>query len=72
LVAPERAADPAYWGRDTNRYRLLETIRTFGRRRLEDAGEAEFAAGRDLRWRAAFTASVGMPWARPNKRRSTP
>ena len=46
------------WDRDANRYRLLETVRTFGRRRLEDAGEAESVADRHLRWCAAFTASV--------------
>ncbi len=46
------------WDRDTDRYRLLETIRAFARRRLHEHGEAQIVAGWHLGWCAAFTASL--------------
>ncbi len=40
--------------RDGGRYRLLETVRSYARDRLGEAGETETAAGRHLAWAAAF------------------
>ena len=44
--------------RDTDRYRLLETVRAFARRRLDEQGEAQLVADRHLGWCADFTASA--------------
>ncbi len=42
------------WDADASRYRMLESIRTFARARLEAAGEADLAASRHLHWCAAL------------------
>jgi predicted ATPase/DNA-binding SARP family transcriptional activator/class 3 adenylate cyclase len=46
------------WDLDAARYRLLETIRTFARTRLDEAGEADVAQSRHLAWCAAFAESL--------------
>ncbi len=38
------------WDADASRYRLLESIRTFARVRLEETGEADAASARHLAW----------------------
>jgi predicted ATPase len=46
------------WDGETNRYRLLETIRNFARTRLDQAGEADVVSGRHLRWYADLVESL--------------
>jgi predicted ATPase/DNA-binding SARP family transcriptional activator len=48
------------WDPDAARYRLLETIRTFARARLEEAGEQDIAGARHLSWCAAFADSLRL------------
>jgi predicted ATPase/class 3 adenylate cyclase len=43
---------------DATRYRILEPIRAFARKRLEAAGEYNRAGDRHLKWCAAFAASL--------------
>jgi hypothetical protein len=43
---------------DATRYRILEPIRAFARKRLEAAGEDDRAGDRHLKWCAAFAASL--------------
>jgi predicted ATPase/class 3 adenylate cyclase len=43
---------------DATRYRILEPIRAFARKRLEAAGEDDRAGERHLKWCAAFAASL--------------
>ena len=42
------------WDPDASRYRILESIRTFARARLEAAGEADTAGARHLAWCASL------------------
>ena len=42
------------WDPDASRYRILESIRTFARARLEEAGEADTAGARHLAWCASL------------------
>jgi predicted ATPase len=42
------------WDPDASRYRILESIRTFARARLEQAGEADVAGARHLAWCASL------------------
>jgi predicted ATPase/DNA-binding SARP family transcriptional activator/class 3 adenylate cyclase len=42
------------WDLDASRYRILESIRTFARARLDQAGEAETAGARHLAWCASL------------------
>jgi predicted ATPase/DNA-binding SARP family transcriptional activator len=42
------------WDADANRYRILDSIRTFARARLEEAGEADLASARHLAWCAGL------------------
>ena len=42
------------WDPDASRYRILESIRTFARARLESAGEADTAGARHLAWCASL------------------
>jgi predicted ATPase len=42
------------WDPDATRYRILESIRTFARARLDEAGETETAGARHLAWCASL------------------
>jgi predicted ATPase/DNA-binding SARP family transcriptional activator len=42
------------WDPDASRYRILESIRTFARARLDEAGEADIAGARHLAWCASL------------------
>jgi predicted ATPase/DNA-binding SARP family transcriptional activator/class 3 adenylate cyclase len=42
------------WDPHASRYRILESIRTFARARLDEAGEAEVAGARHLAWCASL------------------
>jgi predicted ATPase/DNA-binding SARP family transcriptional activator/class 3 adenylate cyclase len=42
------------WDPDASRYRILESIRTFARARLEEAGEADTAGARHVAWCASL------------------
>jgi predicted ATPase len=53
------------WDPDSDRYRLLETIRTFARDRLDLAGEADIAAARHLGWCVNLAESFGAYWTGP-------
>jgi predicted ATPase/DNA-binding SARP family transcriptional activator len=46
------------WDPHAARYRLLETIRTFARAKLEESGEQDVAGSRHLAWCAAFADSL--------------
>jgi predicted ATPase len=46
------------WDPDASRYRMLESIRTFARVRLEEAGEADTAGARHLAWCASLAGEL--------------
>jgi predicted ATPase/DNA-binding SARP family transcriptional activator len=46
------------WDPDASRYRILESIRTFARLRLEEAGEADTAGARHLAWCATLAGDL--------------
>jgi predicted ATPase len=56
------------WDADASRYRMLESIRTFARARLDEEGEADDASGRHLAWCAALADSLRTrPGASPGE-----
>jgi predicted ATPase/DNA-binding SARP family transcriptional activator len=50
------------WDTDSDRYRMLETIRAFARKRLEHNDEADSASSRHLTWCVDFANSLGDYW----------
>jgi predicted ATPase/DNA-binding SARP family transcriptional activator len=54
------------WDPDSDRYRLLETVRAFARARLDEAGEGDIAGARHLGWCVSFAESLGDYWTGPH------
>ena len=58
------------WDPDACRYRILESIRTFARARLEEAGEADTAGARHLAWCASLADASEVPFSNRGQTRS--